>query len=210
MLLIMNVAGFPKASIEASIARGQGISSTGATLESVTLEAIVPPSVACVIDCQTDSKLRLLQDLRLIIKNHGGTVTPTSYLFEKKGIIVFEKDERKMGVNEILDEAIEAGAEDVDTNSDGNVVVWTEPGKTTSTANTIAEKLKMRVQSSDIIWDPNDDTKVQLESTESVKELVELIDELQEVSGIQGIYINAVRGSVDSDTWADLQSRISA
>src|SRR5436190_22490915 len=100
----MNVAGFPKSSIEAAIARGQGISFTGAALESVILEAILPPSVAFVIDCQTDSKLRLLQDLRLIIKNYGGTVTPTSYLFEKKGIIVFEKDERGIGVDEVLDE----------------------------------------------------------------------------------------------------------
>src|SRR2546421_2750023 len=191
----MNIAGFPKASIEASIARGQGISSTGAKLESVTLEAILPPSVACVIDCQTDSKLRLLQDLRFIIRNHGGTVTPTSYLFEKKGIIVFEKDESGMGVNEVLDEAIEAGAEDVDANTNGNVVIWTKPGKTSFTANTLAEKLKLRVQSSDIIWDPNDDTKIQLESTELAKDLVELIDELQEVPGIQGIYINAAQGS---------------
>jgi transcriptional/translational regulatory protein YebC/TACO1 len=53
----------PKASIEAAMARGQGLSATGAALESLVLEAILPPSIATIIECQTDNKLRALADL---------------------------------------------------------------------------------------------------------------------------------------------------
>ncbi|TKA71829.1 hypothetical protein B0A49_06172, partial [Cryomyces minteri] len=80
-------SGFAKASIEAAIARGQGVSASGAKLESLTIEAILPPSVAVVIDCETDNKLRTLADVRLLIKHYEGNVTPTNYLFAKKGRI---------------------------------------------------------------------------------------------------------------------------
>ena len=51
-------AGFPKSSIESAIARGQGVSPSGAMLETMTIEAMIPPSIAAVIECQTDSKAR--------------------------------------------------------------------------------------------------------------------------------------------------------
>ena len=45
-------AGFPKASIDAAIARGQGRSTSGAALENVTIEAMLPNAIAAVIECQ--------------------------------------------------------------------------------------------------------------------------------------------------------------
>lgn len=62
-LVIAKKNAVPKASIEAAIARGQGLSTTGAALESLVLEAILPPSIATIIECQTDNKLRALADL---------------------------------------------------------------------------------------------------------------------------------------------------
>lgn len=73
--------GVPKATIENAIARGQGISPKGTALESLTIEAIIPPSVATIIECQTESKLKTLADIRLLIKYFGGSVTPTTHLF---------------------------------------------------------------------------------------------------------------------------------
>ncbi|KAG0648487.1 putative transcriptional regulatory [Hyphodiscus hymeniophilus] len=196
--------------MEAAIARGQGRSTTGATLESVTLEVIMPPTVAMVIDAETDNKARTLMELRMAVKNHKGTVTPTAYLFQRKGRLQFEKDERNLGVDEVLDEAIEAGAEDVETDEDGNIVVWTEPNKVTAAAEALHTSLGLKVESSDIIWDANEDTKVPLDSGPSAKVLAEFVAAIQENSNVQGVYSNASQGTLPDELWEDFASRLDA
>lgn len=196
--------------MEAAIARGQGKSATGAALETLTLEVIMPPTVAMVIDAETDNKNRTLMELRMLIKSHGGTVTPTSYLFQRKGRLQFEKDDRNLGVDEVLDEAIEAGAEDVETDEDGNIVVWTEPSKVTSAAQALQTSLGLRVGSSDIIWDANEDTRVPLEHETSVKALSEFVAAVQENPNVQGVYANAAQGKLSDEVWEHLQGVLDA
>jgi transcriptional/translational regulatory protein YebC/TACO1 len=193
--------------LEAAIARGQGRSTTGAALESLTLEAIMPPSTAIVIDIETDSRKRALADLRSIITKRGGTVTPTSYLFNRRGLVVFEKDERDLGVDEVLEEAIEAGAEDVEVGEDGNILVWTEPSGITKAAEQLKEKHGLKVLNSEIIWDPNEDTLVPLESADGTK-LLELATVLQDSADVQGVYANITQGNLDDDTWSELQDKL--
>jgi transcriptional/translational regulatory protein YebC/TACO1 len=196
--------------MEAAIARGQGKSTTGATLESLTIEAMMPPAVAMVIDAETDNKNRTMMELRAVIKYYGGTVTPTSYLFKRKGVLRFEKDERNLGVDEVLDEAIEAGAEDVETDEDGNVIVWTEPNKLTSAAQALQTSLGLKVERSDIIWDANEDTKIPLEKPTLVKALSEFVAAVQENSNVLGVYANAAQGTIEDDVWEDLEGRLDA
>ena len=196
--------------MEAAIARGQGKSATGAALENVTLEVITPSTVAMIIETETDNRARTLMDLRYLVKSHGGTVTPTSYLFQKKGRISFEKDERYLGVDEVLDEAIEAGAEDVETDEDGSVVVWTEPAKTIAAAEALRKSLGLKVESSDIIWDANEDTKVPLESEDAVKALSNFVEALQDNPNVQGVYANVAQGNLAEDVWEDLRGRLDA
>lgn len=197
----------PKASIEAAIARGQGLSATGAALESVVLEAILPPSVATVIDVQTDNKLRTLADLRLLVKEAGGTVSPIGYMFEKKGRIILQKKDG-MGADEVLEAALEAGVLDVIEDEEGRVVLYTEPAQTKTTAETLAKTLEMEIEESEIIWDPNEDTKVALDDETAAKELNDFLDELQEVTGVQGVYMNWSKGAIPDDLWADMRSKV--
>jgi transcriptional/translational regulatory protein YebC/TACO1 len=199
----------PKAAIEAAMARGQGLSASGAALESVVLEAILPPSIATVIECQTDNKLRLLAELRLLIKNAGGNVSPIGYMFEKKGRIILQKKEG-MGADDVLEAALEEGALDVMEDDEGRVVLFTEPAQTKTTAETLAKSLKMEIDESEIIWDPNEDTKVPLDDDEAAKQMNRFLDELQEVSGVQGIYTNWSRGSIAEDVWEELRSKVAA
>ncbi|KFX86943.1 hypothetical protein V490_08672 [Pseudogymnoascus sp. VKM F-3557] len=201
-------AGFPKASQEAAIARGQGQSASGASLESLTIEAIMPPSIAMVIDIETDNKARALQELRHEVKRYGGTVTPTSYLFKRRGRVQFEKDERGLGVDEILDEAIEAGADDVEVDDDGNLIVWTEPSGTIGAARSLAETFKLTIESSDILWDANEDTMVPLDSEGALTSLKNLVNALQEDQSVQGVYVNISQGEVSDESWAELQEKI--
>ena len=194
--------------MEAAILRGQGKSTSGASLEYVSLEVMLPNSIAVIIETETDNRLRTLADLRLVIKFHGGNVTPTSYLFQKKGRVVFEQDERNLGVDEVLDDAIEAGAEDVETDEDGSIVVWTEPASTIAAATALSKSKGLKIQSSDIIWDPNEDTIVPFESQEALQSFVEFVDQVQQDAAVQGVYANIAQGKAEDGAWADLMEKL--
>lgn len=199
--------GFPKASIEAAIARGQGISPSGAKLESVVIEAMVPPSIAVVVDSQTDNKARTLTELRLIIKQHGGQITPTSYLFDKKGQIFFKAKEG-VGIDEILETALEAGAMDIKEAAEGALVVYTEPSATKTISDKLMSEFGLEVESSEIIWDPN--TEADLDSADTAENLITMLEKLKEDTTVQGVYINATKGNTSEDVWEQLQSRVFA
>jgi transcriptional/translational regulatory protein YebC/TACO1 len=172
------------------------------------IEAIIPPQAAMIVDIETDSRLRTLQDVRHTIKRNGGTITPTAYLFKRKGRVVLEADERKLCPDDVLDEVIEAGAEDVEMDYAGNFVVWTEPADTVAAARSLSSALKAKVASSDIIWDPNEDTMVPMTKEEDFDALNKIVDALQEDSTIQGIYVNVTNGGIPEEKWAELAEKI--
>lgn len=201
--------GFAKASIEAAIARGQGRSLTGTSLENVTVEGILPNNVAVIVECETDSKLRTLMDVRLVIKEAGGSATPSSYLFQKKGRIVYEKKDG-IGAEDVLEPALEAGATDVDEDEEGRLVVITEPENTKAVGKAVAEALKIDIATSAIQWEPNGDTLVGLDSEDTALELSAFVDELQEKeASVQAVAMNVSQGSLPPETWKELQSRLS-
>ena len=196
----------PKTSIEAAIARGQGLSASGAALESLLLEAVLPPSVATIIECQTDNKLRALADIRLLIKEAGGTVSTVGYMFEKKGRIILRQKEG-MGVDEVLEPALEAGALDVLDDSEGRVILYTEPAQTKTTAEKLAKELDVEIEESEIIYDPNEDTRVPLDDEAAAKVLSNFMDDLQEIQGVQGVYVNWTKGSIGDEVWEELKGK---
>jgi transcriptional/translational regulatory protein YebC/TACO1 len=181
----------PKALIEASIARGQGVSASGQALEAVTIEAMLPGSVAAVIECLAENKARVLQDVRHAVKDNGGVVTPTTYLFEKKGRIVFEKQDG-LNLDDYLDPAIEAGATDVDTDEDGRLVVYTESTETRAVGEALSRTTELTVERSEIIWDPNKETQVKLEKEEDVQNFEEALSAIRDDSSVRDIYLNTV------------------
>ena len=182
-------AGFAKSSIEAAILKGQGKSASGAALESVTIEAMLPSQVACVIDCLTDSKARVLADIRHIVTKWGGNITSTAFLFEKKGRVVFEKKDG-LGVDEVLEKAIEAGATDVTVDEEGKVVVDTETGDVNTVAHTLVHAMGLTVESEEIIYDPKEDMMVDVDEAAAGK-VEKILDLVREDSGVQDVFLNA-------------------
>lgn len=185
-------AEIPKAVVEAAIARGQGLSVTGQALEHLTIEAMLPSSVAAVIECETDQKGRTLQDVRRAIKDISGNVTPTTYLFEKKGRVVFEKT-GDLNVDDYLDQAIEAGASDLVADEDGGLVIFTEPTETKKVGEAFSQLSGLVIQELEIIWDPNQDTLVDLDE-EQVKSLEDGLNYIRESdASVREIYLNTTK-----------------
>jgi transcriptional/translational regulatory protein YebC/TACO1 len=151
---------------------------------------MLPFSVGAVIECQTDQKMRALQDIRSMIVRRGGSITPTSFLFERKGRVVFEKKD-EISTDGVLDQAIEAGATDLDMDESGKLVLETEPSQLFVVTQRLSESLGLKVESSDIIHDPKKDTMVELKEKD-MTQLEELVALIEDDPSVQDVYINAV------------------
>ncbi|KAI8960196.1 YebC-like protein [Daldinia sp. FL1419] len=201
-------AGMPKASIDIAIARGQGKSSSGAGLESITLEVMMPPAVAMVIEVETDNKQRSLQDIRSMVKKHKGTITPTTFLFSRLGRAVLKGD-KKHDFDEVLMQALEAGAEDVEEDESGDVILWTQPSNTHQAAQTLSQALSTEILSSEIIWSPTGD-KIKLDDAEAATNIGAFLTALQENPDVQGVYANAERGDISEHIWRAIEDNLDA
>jgi transcriptional/translational regulatory protein YebC/TACO1 len=182
-----------KTSIEHAIAKGQGKSPSGQALENVTIEAMLPHGVAAMIECQTDNKKRTIADIRYIITRAGGNATPTSFLFEKKGRIVFEEQD-KVGLDDALEEAIDAGALELTSEDDNDtkLVVETPPAEVMEIAQALQARLGLRMEKAEVVYVPNEDSLVTTLSEEQEEEIQNILDALEEDPSFQNVYINAV------------------
>ncbi len=116
----------PKDNIERAIKRGTG-ELGGDAVEDVLYEGYGPGGVAVMCLALTDNRNRTAPELRTMFGKHGGELGKTgcvSYLFERKGLFLFEPGTDEDRVTEI---ALENGAEDVETDDDGQIQVTCAP-----------------------------------------------------------------------------------
>ncbi len=103
----------PKENIERGIKKGTG-ELEGTSYEEANYEGYGPGGVAVLVDCLTDNKNRTVADVKHLFERHGGNLGEpgcVAWMFQKKGLIVFEK--HKVDEEQLLNLALEAGAEDV-------------------------------------------------------------------------------------------------
>ncbi|UZP44100.1 hypothetical protein NXS19_011912 [Fusarium pseudograminearum] len=202
-------ASIPKNLIEAAVARGQGRSATGAQLESMSLEALMPPNVAMVIDAETDNKTRTLHDLRHVVKKAGGVVGSTTFYFTRRGRAVFEAKEGGPTLSEVLDEAIEhEGLEDVEELPEGDFLAWTQPNTLTAITEALSKKFELEILESDIVWAPNEDTKVSIDTADQIESLDALFNGIKEYPEVKAIYANVRQGAVADEEWDKVERNL--
>ncbi|OAA52953.1 DUF28 domain containing protein [Niveomyces insectorum RCEF 264] len=222
-------AGVPKAIIEGAVARGQGRSADGARLESATYEIMMPPGVAVIVDLETTSKLRAMQDLNALVRRRGGSATPTKFFFTRRGRVVLggtaaaaeTEDERgsagsagsagvrAVAADDILDDAIEAGAEDVETDeASGRIVVWTPPLQTAAVVDRVAPKFGLAVRSADTVWAANGATLAPVGQGDDLRKLAELVASLRSHPEVRAIYANAVQGDAPDEAWQQIAGEL--
>ncbi len=116
----------PKDNIERAIKKGTG-ELEGSTYEEFFYEGYGPGGVAIMVEIMTDNKNRTAADIRhSFTKNNGnlGENGCVSWMFEKKGTIVYDKND--VDEDNLMDMALEAGAEDI-TDDGNNLVILTDP-----------------------------------------------------------------------------------
>jgi YebC/PmpR family DNA-binding regulatory protein len=124
----------PKDNIERAIKKGTG-ELGGETIQEVAYEGYGPDGIAFIVEMATDNLNRSAQDMRTIFtKNNGSVATQgsVSYQFDRKGEIRIPAD--AVGEDKLMEIAIEAGADDVESDEDGHTV-YTAPAALGTVAN---------------------------------------------------------------------------
>lgn len=179
-------AQMPKDTMERAIARGAG-GEDGSHLESNTYEGYGPGGVAILVETMTDNKNRTVAEVRHAFTRSGGnlgTEGSVAYLFDKKGQIAFAP-----GADEdrIIEIAIEAGAEDVETGEDGSIEVLTLP----EDFHRVKEGLQqagLEPETAEIAMIPQAYSELDVDTGEKVLRLLDALDDLDDV---QNVFTNA-------------------
>jgi YebC/PmpR family DNA-binding regulatory protein len=178
-------ANMPKDNIDRAIKKGTG-DLEGVNYEELIFEAYAPGVVALFIEVLTDNKNRAAADVRNILNKGGGSLATSgavSRLFARKGVITF--DGEKYTEDEIMEVALEGGAEDVAL-SDGVIEVTTAPEDFEAVVNALTEK-NYESMSAEISMIPEAETELDNEATAKV---VRMIDRLEENDDVQNVYSN--------------------
>ncbi|MCF7945585.1 MAG: YebC/PmpR family DNA-binding transcriptional regulator [Spirochaetia bacterium] len=172
----------PKDNIERAIKKGTG-GLEGVEYIEITYEAYGPGGVAIMIDALTDNKNRTAADVRSTLTKSGGNLGESgcvAYLFQRKGIIVF--DSSKYEEDDIFEAALEAGAEDV-TNEGDVYEVITEPEDFANVLENL-QKAGYNEESAEIAKVPDATVTLDNEKTAKSLKLIERLDDLEDVQSV--------------------------
>ncbi len=172
--------------IERAVKRGAG-ANDGENYEEVRYEGYGPNGLAVMVDCLTDNRNRTVAEVRHAFSKSGGnlgTDGSVAYLFTKTGTLNFAagSDEEK-----IMDVALEAGAEDVQTHDDSSIEVLTTPEEFMNVKDAMSSA-GLESEMAEITMNPSMTVDMNLEDAEKV---MRLVDALEDLDDVQNVYTNA-------------------
>jgi YebC/PmpR family DNA-binding regulatory protein len=176
--------GMPKDNIERSIKKAEG--GEGDAYEEIRYEGFGPGGVAIIVEALTDNRNRTATNVRTAFAKNGGNLGATgavSHGFERKGLIEYPAsagDEDK-----VLEAAIDAGADDVESGEDGHTV-WTDMEALHEVAGAL-EKVLGEPESVKLAWKPNLTVDV---AEGDAGTLIKLVDALEDDDDVQTVWGN--------------------
>lgn len=178
----------PNDTIDRGIKKAAG-DAASVNYETLTYEGYGPSGVAIIVDTLTDNKNRTAANVRSAFTKGGGNVgTPgsVSYMFDKKGQIIIDKEECEMDADELMMVALDAGAEDFSEEEDSYEVI-TAPDDFSAVREAL-EALKIPMMEADVTMIPQ--TWVELSNEDDIKKLNRILDLLDEDDDVQAVYHN--------------------
>ncbi|HDJ28289.1 MAG TPA: YebC/PmpR family DNA-binding transcriptional regulator [Proteobacteria bacterium] len=177
----------PKDNIERSIKRGTG-ELEGVSYEELVYEGYGPGGVAVMVDILTDNRNRTAADIRHIFNKGNGNLGENgcvAWMFDTKGLIVFEKE--NIGEEELFDLALEAGADDVEEiTEDGTFEVITTTENFEAVKQAFDEKGWVYV-SAEVTKIPQNTIKLEGKAAE---QMLRLMEKLEDSDDVQNVYAN--------------------
>ncbi|GAB4526676.1 MAG: YebC/PmpR family DNA-binding transcriptional regulator [Roseibium sp.] len=187
----------PKDNIQRAINKSQ--TGDSENYEEIRYEGYGPAGVAVVVEALTDNRNRSASNIRSYFTKCGGSLGETgsvSFMFDRVGEIVYKPEAGE--ADAVLEAAIEAGAEDVQSDENGHTIYTAFED-----LNDVAAALEAALGEADstkIIWKPQNLTPVDADKAQT---LMKLIDMLEDDDDVQNVYANF---DVDEETMAALAS----
>lgn len=175
----------PADNVDRAIKKGTG-ELPGVTYEEVTYEGYGPGGVALMIQVLTDNKNRSTSEIRHVLDKYGGSMGSAgcvAWQFRPRGLIIISKE--KTSEDAVLTAALEAGADDVETEASVFSVI---------TSMEKLEAVKKQLKTAGIAWDTAEVTSIAANTVEvkesDARRVLKLVEMLEELEEVQQVYAN--------------------
>jgi YebC/PmpR family DNA-binding regulatory protein len=185
-ILAAKTENMPKDNIERAIKKGTG-DLEGASYEEILYEGYGPGGVAVLVETMTDNKNRTVADVRHYFSKSGGNLGESGcvgWMFDKKGVIVVDKE--AASEEELLDLALESGAEDVVEEDSAFQVITASEDLDKVVENLVRADLKYVEASVTMV--PKNTVEVADEKT--ARSLLKLLENLEDHDDVQKVHAN--------------------
>ena len=183
-IIAAKAQSMPKDNIQRAINKASGADAE--SYDEIRYEGYGPGGIAIIVEVLTDNRNRSASDVRSTFTKNGGNFAETgavSFMFDRLGVVEFNAS--VANADQMLEAAIEAGAEDV-VSSDGGHEVYTTPESLNEVSKALESKFG-EPRKSALLWKPQNTIAVDDEKGEALFGLIELLEELDDV---QNVYAN--------------------
>jgi YebC/PmpR family DNA-binding regulatory protein len=171
--------------IDRAVARGAGTNEAD-NMEELTYEGYAPGGIAVLLEVMTDNRNRTVAEVRHAFSKHGGSLGTdgsVAYLFSRKGHIVFAPGADE---DQIMEVALEAGAEDIEAHEDGSLEVTT-PWEELAAVKSSLEAASLVPEDADVTMIASTTVPVDAAGAEKI---IALVDALEDLDDVQNVYTN--------------------
>ncbi|HBV97058.1 MAG: transcriptional regulator [Peptococcaceae bacterium BICA1-7] len=179
-------ANIPNDNIQRAIMKGTG-ELGGGSYEEILYEGYGPGGVAVMVEATTNNRNRTAGEVRHLFSKNGGNLGESgcvAWMFEKKGMIVIEKD-TGADEDELMMAALDSGAEDVRVEDDVFEII-TDPGVFDSVRDGLEEK-GYQLAEAQVSMLPTNTVKIEGAQAD---QMLRLLDSLEELDDVDGVYTN--------------------
>ena len=176
----------PNDNIERTIKKAMG--STGENYEEIVYEGYGPAGVAVYVDCLTDNRNRTAGEVRHYFDKAGGnmgTQGSVTFMFNRQGVIVIERED--VDEDQLMEDALEAGAADFLTDDTDIFEIRTEPNDVGAVRDELEGK-GYKILSSEPAYIPT--TYTRLESQDDMMKMARMIEMFEDNDDVQNIWHN--------------------
>lgn len=176
-------ANMPTANIQRSIDRGSG-KLGGDQIQEVMYEGYGPGGVAVLVECATDNLNRTYPEVKLAFSKHGGNIAEkgaVAFQFERKGMIRV-----KASGDELMMQALEAGAEDVQDEGEESVI-YTDPKELAKVRDTLSQA-GIEISEAELTFVPNN--TVEVTDAATAGKIMRMMDALEASDDVTNTHVN--------------------
>ncbi len=177
-------ANMPNDTINNAIKKASGAGSNE-NYEEIVYEGYGVSGVAVIVNASTDNRNRTAADVRHVFDKAGGNLGTqgcVSYMFEKKGVIVIERESTEMSEDDLMLLAIDAGAEDF--SADDEVFEITTAPENFSEVREKLEENNLTFIEAEVRMVPNTYVKLDEKDAERMESFIEKLEDLDDVTDV--------------------------